>query len=147
MTLGKSVVAGLMLAMALIRPGVADEHERRGNRQAEHRQAWHGEIRRFHEHDLALWRGGHWVHGRHGARGGWWWVVGGLWYFYPTPVYPYPDPYQPPVVTIQPMPAAPQSWYYCADPAGYYPYVAQCRVGWQAVPASPAPAPAPSPAP
>jgi hypothetical protein len=29
-----------------------------------------------------------------------------------------------------------QSWYYCSDPAGYYPYVAQCNTGWQAVPAS-----------
>jgi hypothetical protein len=23
--------------------------------------------------------------------------------------------------------------YYCADPAGYYPYVTQCYTGWQAV--------------
>jgi hypothetical protein len=29
-----------------------------------------------------------------------------------------------------------QIWYYCADPAGYYPYVTQCNIGWQAVPAS-----------
>ena len=29
-----------------------------------------------------------------------------------------------------------QTWYYCADPAGYYPYVTQCNIGWQAVPAS-----------
>lgn len=29
-----------------------------------------------------------------------------------------------------------QTWYYCADPAGYYPYVSQCNTGWQAVPAS-----------
>ena len=27
-------------------------------------------------------------------------------------------------------------WYYCSDPAGYYPYVTQCNAGWQAVPAS-----------
>ena len=33
-------------------------------------------------------------------------------------------------------PAPPQIWYYCSDPAGYYPYVAQCNTGWQAVPAS-----------
>ena len=25
---------------------------------------------------------------------------------------------------------------YCSDPAGYYPYVAQCYTGWQSVPAS-----------
>jgi hypothetical protein len=29
-----------------------------------------------------------------------------------------------------------QTWYYCSDPAGYYPYVTQCTVGWQTVPAS-----------
>src|SRR6516225_6979778 len=29
-----------------------------------------------------------------------------------------------------------QTWYYCSDPAGYYPYVTQCNTGWQAVPAS-----------
>jgi hypothetical protein len=29
-----------------------------------------------------------------------------------------------------------QSWYYCSDPVGYYPYVTQCNTGWQAVPAS-----------
>ena len=28
------------------------------------------------------------------------------------------------------------NWYYCSDPAGYYPYVPQCNVGWQTVPAS-----------
>jgi hypothetical protein len=27
-----------------------------------------------------------------------------------------------------------QAWYYCSDPAGYYPYVTQCNTGWQAVP-------------
>ena len=26
--------------------------------------------------------------------------------------------------------------YYCSDPAGYYPYVTQCNIGWQTVPAS-----------
>jgi hypothetical protein len=29
-----------------------------------------------------------------------------------------------------------QVWYYCSDPAGYYPYVTQCNTGWQTVPAS-----------
>jgi len=33
-------------------------------------------------------------------------------------------------------PSVGQTWYYCSDPAGYYPYVAQCNTGWQAVPAS-----------
>ena len=34
------------------------------------------------------------------------------------------------------QPYASQTWYYCSDPAGYYPYVTQCNTGWQAVPAS-----------
>jgi hypothetical protein len=33
----------------------------------------------------------------------------------------------------QPSPS--QVWYYCADPAGYYPYVIQCSTSWQMVPA------------
>ena len=34
------------------------------------------------------------------------------------------------------QPYSSQIWYYCSDPAGYYPYVTQCNTGWQAVPAS-----------
>jgi hypothetical protein len=34
------------------------------------------------------------------------------------------------------QPDSSQTWYYCSDPAGYYPYVTQCNTGWQAVPAS-----------
>src|SRR4051794_20045855 len=26
-------------------------------------------------------------------------------------------------------------WYYCQDPAGYYPYVSQCNTAWQPIPA------------
>lgn len=34
--------------------------------------------------------------------------------------------------------AAPtQSWYYCQNPAGYYPYVQNCAGGWQPVPMVP----------
>jgi hypothetical protein len=32
-------------------------------------------------------------------------------------------------------PKARQTWYYCSDPAGYYPYVTQCKTGWAPVPA------------
>ena len=28
-----------------------------------------------------------------------------------------------------------QNWYYCSNPAGYYPYVTQCYGPWQVVPA------------
>lgn len=70
-----------------------------------------------------------------------------MWYFYPAPVYPYPNPYQPPVVMVEqppvavvppaPAPGAPQYWYYCPNPQGYYPYVADCSTPWQKVPATP----------
>jgi hypothetical protein len=63
--------------------------------------------------------------------------VAGARYFYPTPVYPYPDPYLPPAAVPSPPPAETQYWYYCPDPAGYYPYVPQCRTGWEQVPATP----------
>ena len=29
-----------------------------------------------------------------------------------------------------------QTWYYCSDPGGYYPYVTQCNTAWQTVPGS-----------
>jgi hypothetical protein len=46
------------------------------------------------------------------------------WGYYPDyGYYDYSQPYS-------------QTWYYCSDPAGYYPYVTQCSTGWQAVPAS-----------
>lgn len=111
-------------------------------------RGWHGrDMHRFHDRDLGRWQGGYWHHGTHLGRLGWWWVAGGLWYFYPQPVYPYPDPYVPPVVVApQPVPAAPvmaapapQYWYYCDASRTYYPYVATCRGGWRQVPATPAP--------
>jgi hypothetical protein len=104
---------------------------------------WHGDISRFHEHDWHLWRDGHWEHARRDGRTGWWWVVGGAWYFYPAPVYPYPNPWEPPAVIVAPpveaAPPAPptQYWYYCEAPRGYYPYVATCPRGWKPVPATP----------
>ncbi len=119
---------------------------------AEDRDHWHGDMHRFHEHDADRWHGGRWYHAYHAGRVGWWWVVGNVWYWYPAPVYPYPDPYLPPGAPV----AAAPTWYWCASPAGYYPYVAGCMVPWQAVPAgaaqppvavAPPPAPAPAPAP
>ena len=75
---------------------------------------------------------------------GWWWVVGGVWYFYPSPVYPYPSPWEPPpvalvtplVATAPPAPPA-QYWYFCESAKTYYPYVATCPGGWKQVPAVP----------
>jgi len=68
----------------------------------------------------------------------------GILYPYAAPIYPYPNPYLPPTVVVQqvapqPQPLQPQSqsWYYCPNPQGYYPYVPQCNVPWQSVPAAP----------
>ena len=127
----------------------------------DHHRAWQGDIRHFDRHDARHWRSGAWRHGWHSGRVGWWWVAGGMWYFYPQPVYPYPDPYRPPLVVVEPapqppvvvqmpppMPAAPQGpieavqpatqfWYYCEPSRAYYPYVASCPSGWKTVPATP----------
>jgi hypothetical protein len=84
------------------------------------------------------WHEGRWVHGWHGGRQGWWWVIGPSWFFYPAPIYPRP---QPPVVVVTPPPPAQVPtgyYYYCPNPPGYYPTVAQCAVGWQLVPPAPA---------
>jgi hypothetical protein len=47
--------------------------------------------------------------------------LGGGALFVPAPVYVNPYP-------------APQYYWYCANPPGYYPAVAQCFTAWQAVP-------------
>ncbi|HMA52334.1 MAG TPA: hypothetical protein VKP60_21390 [Magnetospirillaceae bacterium] len=97
------------------------------------------------------WHGGGW----HG--GGWGWGVGiGFYdpwwpgYYGGYPYYPY---YADPPVTViqQPMAVAPQqqvqqaqapaTYYYCDDPAGYYPYVQNCGKPWRPVPAVPQSAP------
>ena len=68
--------------------------------------------------------------------GPWWgpyWGPYGYSYGYP---YAYP-----PVVAPDPQlsiaPAPPTSWYYCDNPAGYYPYVQQCPGGWRPVAPTP----------
>lgn len=99
---------------------------------------WHGNIERFQEHDWQVRRGGRWYHGQHGGRVGWWWIVGGVWYFYPAPVYPYPSPWEPPPPAAVPaVPPPTQHWYYCESAKGYYPYVPTCPDGWKQVPATP----------
>ena len=136
-------ISALLLPLVITRSSADENGYGRGFNDRDHHRdqrldrqdGYRGDIRQFREHDMVLWRGGHWYHGRHGGRGGWWWIVGGIWYFYPAPVYPYPDPYQPPVSEIMPPQGPAQYWYYCNDPRGYYPYVAQCQTRWQAVPA------------
>jgi len=68
-----------------------------------------------------------------------------VWYpyygWYPYPAYPYPYPYAPPP-PVAPLPptqaaAAPDYWYHCDDPKGYYPHVTSCPGGWHEVLAAP----------
>ena len=92
--------------------------------------------------ELHAWRGGGWRHEWHDGRFAWWWVAGGLWYFYPVPIYPYPT-YVPPAIVVQQPPPVPaglppaQFWYFCDNPQGYYPYVASCNGPWREVPTTP----------
>lgn len=128
------IVAALVLAVPL---AVGQEHRDRG--PAQHfEEHWRGnDIHRFHDRDEAIWRGGHWFQGIHGGQRGWWWIVGGNWYFYPAPVYPYPDPLVPPLAAAPPAPVPNASYcYYCPNPAGYYPYVPSCPTPWQPVQAN-----------
>lgn len=133
----KSIVGWLLAVAALLGAVVPF------NAVAQHRdRGWHGDIRHFDQHDMHRWRSGAWRHGSHGGRVGWWWVASGTWYHYPQPVYPYPDPYRPPVIVVeQAAPAIPQPaiqfWYYCEAAGAYYPYVATCPSGWKTVPATP----------
>ena len=99
----------------------------------------------FHGHDFAHftsqerehWKHGNWHHGRHHGRNGWWFVADDFWFFYDSPIYPYPgyvsyyydDGYY-----------GDQSdyyWYWCDDPQGYYPYVQECNGPW--IPVAPTP--------
>ena len=96
---------------------------------------WHGDIEQFREHDLRVWQDGQWRRGAHDGRLGWWWVVRGIWYYYPNPVHPYPDPFAP--AAVAPPTAGASYWYYCTFYRQYYPYVATCPIKWRAVRAAP----------
>ena len=102
------------------------------------RSHWHGDIRHFKRHDFDKWRHGSWHHGHHHGRIGWWWIVGPSWYFYPGPVYPYPNPYVPPVVVVSERVVDDTDyWYYCEEADDYYPYVEECAGKWIPIPVEP----------
>ena len=42
-------------------------------------------------HGRQAWEGGRWRHEARNGRYGWWWDVGGVWYFYPQPMEGPPD--------------------------------------------------------
>ena len=119
------------------------------------------------------WRGGSGWHGGCWGCGGWWWGGVGVgvaltapwwgWPYWGAPYYGYyaypaygvydgyyaPDP----AVYVEPArPAAPTyapsapggvTWFYCTQPAGYYPYVQSCSKPWvRVVPDATQPPPA-----
>ena len=91
--------------------------------------------------------------GHHGGHGGNWGHRGnfdadfGFYFgdpFWGGPRYYRPDYYQPPIIIEQREPPvyiqraptqaqATQLWYYCQNPAGYYPYVPKCNQQWVTV--------------
>ena len=154
-----ATVAGLLGVTGASGVALADPHDWHGHdwhdggRDWHDRGGWHDwrghdfrgrDYRYFRPDERAFWRTGRWVHDWHGGRYGWWWDVGGDWYYYPQPVYPYPT-YVPPAVVAEaappevsgPPPAQSQTWYYCDNPRGYYPYVQSCPIPWREVPAAP----------
>jgi hypothetical protein len=125
-----SVFFAILASVTATQPGFAQE---RDHWRGEHgdRDHWRGDHPRGYDWDH--WRRGGWINGWHEGRFGWWWVIDGAWFSYPTPVYPYPEP---PVVVVNPAPQVPPGYYYyCPNPPGYYPTVPQCLTGWQLVPA------------
>lgn len=133
MHVAKTAAVWLIAATALvISSAVAQRHSdhRRSARPQVHRRLPppHRAPRLTHR-----WQEGRWYQGRHQDRFGWWWIVGPSWFWYPAPVYPYPNYYIPPGASPSP------NWYYCARPPGYYPYVTRCEVPWQLVQPTPGP--------
>jgi len=95
------------------------------------------------------WHGGGWHGGGWHGHGGWYGGYGGVyiggWPYWDDGYYPgyytdgddyydYPPDYAAP---SGPVPGQTSNWYYCHNPAGYYPYVQSCAGGWQAVAPTP----------
>jgi hypothetical protein len=101
-TLMLSTVFAVLMAGSATTPAHADwdHHGWQGG------GGWHDDhFRGFRDEE---WRGGHWFHGIHEGRPGWWWSVRGRWFYHDAPEYPYPvNPYAPRVVYAPPVIAAP----------------------------------------
>lgn len=127
------LLAGAAVALGAVAPAIAQDRHDERRFEDRHDRGWHDrDIHHFRDRDFARWQHGRWFRGRHDGRLGWWWIVGDTWYFYPRPIYPFPDPYVPPVVA---GPPATNAWYFCPPSQAYYPYAASCPVPWQVVPA------------
>jgi len=107
------------------------------------------DVRGFTANQWRVWRGGAWRHEYYDGRFGWWYAVGGVYYPYLAPIYPYPLvvaalvytdlPADPPLVPVAPLRALPHVAYHCASPDGFYPALPACDGGWIAVHAGPDP--------
>ena len=102
-----------------------------------------GDFHRFHDHDRFGFGFGFWD-----PWWGWGWDPVQYWgypypYYYPYYYPPYPAYYAPPPsppaqAPVQATGAPPQqSWYYCDNPQGYYPYVTDCSSAWRQVTPTP----------
>ena len=56
------------------------------------------QVAAFDRHEFHRWQAGLWRNEWHYGRRGWWWDVGGVWYGYPEPIFPYPEEVAPLVV-------------------------------------------------
>ena len=112
-------------------PGLVRSDERKV--QEFHRDFRDGDLRHFpdRDHDVGGRHDDHRFHGGHG----------GPLSFYPEPIYPYPDFYYDMPPPLYEAPQVPGYWYYCDNPPGYYPYVAECRRPWNTVAPGDAPPP------
>jgi hypothetical protein len=87
-------------------------------------------------HGRLAWEGGRWHHEMHNGRDGWWWDVGGAWYFYPQPMDG-PPTYVSDVEVMDDVADGPPDDGYPPPPGGYAPAAAY---------APPPPPPPPDPA-
>ncbi|HQT39914.1 MAG TPA: hypothetical protein PK231_10845, partial [Acidocella sp.] len=84
------------------------------------------DVRHFDHDDFDHWREGYWDNTCFAGRCGWWWLAGGIWYFYSEPVYPYPlyvpdITYQDPSYGYDDSPPPPPPVYYAPPPTYYAP--------------------------
>src|ERR1700731_299688 len=85
--------------------------------------------------ERALWTRGRWSHRWWNGRYGWWWNAGGIWFWYNAPAYPYPTVVSDNYYEEPEYNESGPTWWYCYNPAGYYPYVPSCYGQWTPVPA------------
>lgn len=71
-------------------------------------------------HGRLAWEGGRWRHETHNGRLGWWWDVGGVWYFYPQPMEG-PPTYVSEVEFVDVVDGPPVAAGYPAPPVAYAP--------------------------